>query len=728
MNKAYAVNSYARSIAKRSDVLLAVGVVGILIVMIIPIPTFLLDLLLALNITLAVVILMVAMYTEEVLAFSVFPGLLLVITLFRLSLNVASTRLILGEAYAGTIIQAFGGYVVAGNYVVGIIIFLILVLINFIVITKGSGRIAEVAARFTLDAMPGKQMAIDADLNNGLIDEAEAKVRRDKISKEADFYGAMDGASKFVRGDAMAGLLITAINIIGGFIIGILQMGMSAGDALGTYTILTVGDGLVAQIPALIISTSAGIIVSRAASESNLGEDLTSQVLQQSKPLLIAAGVLGFFALVPGLPTLPFIALAGIAGYLGFHLRGFEKEQAKEKLEAIKAERRGKGSDSRPIEDYLVVDPLELEIGYGLIPLVDKDQDGDLLSRISLIRRQQALSLGIVIPPIRIRDNIQLKPQQYLLKVRGNEVASGELYMGHYLALDPGTAKKSGGRQIEGISTREPTYGLPAVWITADKKGEAESRGYTVVEPGAVLCTHLVEVLKQNAHKILSREDCKGLIENLKKQNAAVVEELIPNQLTYGTVHKVLQKLLREGIPVRDLGTIMETLADYSNLTKDADILTEYVRHALSPVITKKYQDADGKIYAMTLDPEIESAVGGWETGRTGGAHPNGDTKRVPQRDRGADGGLALPPWMLKEIYQQLHQHVMTMQSQGRAAILICSPTVRSTMRRMTEPVLPQLAVISYGELLVNVEVESVGMVTAKGEKREQIIENRKAG
>lgn len=678
--------------AGRSDVLLALGMIGILIVMVIPIPTFMLDLLLALNITLAVVILMVAMYTEEVLSFSVFPGLLLVVTLFRLSLNVASTRLILGEAYAGTIIQAFGSYVVGGNYVVGVVIFLILVLINFIVITKGSGRIAEVAARFTLDAMPGKQMAIDADLNNGLIDDEEAKERRESITREADFFGAMDGASKFVRGDAMAGLLITGINIIGGLIIGMLQMKMNADEALSTYTILTVGDGLVAQIPALIISTSAGIIVSRAASESNLGSDLTSQLLQQPRPLYIACGVLAFFALVPGLPTVPFLALSGISGYLAYQLSNSEKLLDQESRSKA-AKTAGKKEPER-IEDYLTVDPLELEIGYGLIPLVDSEQGGDLLSRITLIRKQQALSLGIIIPPIRIRDNIQLKPQQYMIKIRGNEVASGELHMGHFLALNPGTAKG----KISGVETREPTYGLPAVWIPMNQKAHAEDLGYTVVEPAAVLSTHLVEVLKQNAYKILSREDTKSLIENFKKRNSTVVDELIPNQMTYGGVHKVLQKLLKEGIPIRDLGTILETLADYASLTKDTDILTEYVRYALSPTITHKYQDADGKIYALTLDPGLEKMI-----------------SDEAQHQQGSKSfALALPPHVLNQIYIQLNQHVQDMQSQGRVPILVCSPTVRASMRRLVEPVLPQLAVISYGELLVNAEVESVGMVSVE--------------
>ena len=700
--------SFLNRISRRADLVVGIGVIGILVLMVIPIPTFLLDLLLTLDIALAVVILLVAMYTEEPLTFSVFPGLLLVVTLFRLALNVASTRLILGQAYAGSVIQAFGGFVVSGNYVVGVVIFLILVLINFVVITKGSGRIAEVAARFTLDAMPGKQMAIDAELNNGLIDEEEAKYRLEKIAREADFYGAMDGASKFVRGDALAGLLITAINILGGLIIGVLQLGMKPEEALSTYTILTVGDGLVAQIPALIVSTSAGILVSRAASEENLGMEFTWQLLQEPRALYLASGVLGFFGLMPGLPTAPFLALAGVSGYLGWQVSASAGKK--------ESRRRGAAQDTSPsgakgkkeserMEDYLTVDTLELEIGYGLIPLVDNEHDGDLLNRIRLIRKQQALSLGIIIPPIRIRDNIQLKPQEYRIKIRGNETASGELQMGCCLALDAGGVRKSTDRQGKPaglplprgwVATREPTYGLPAVWVPAEDRARAEELGYTVVEPAAVLATHLVETLKGNAHKILSREDTKSLIENFKKGNATLVDELIPNGLTYGGVHRVLQKLLREGIPVRDLGTILETLADYSNLTKDPDLLTEYVRYSLAATITHKFQDDEGKIYALTLDPGLERMI----------------TEEVNKTQGSRSGMLNLAPSVLNKLYQHLQKGVSEMQESGLINLVICSPTVRSALRHLVEPILPQLNVVSYGELLVNAEVESVGMVT----------------
>jgi flagellar biosynthesis protein FlhA len=500
----------------------------------------------------------------------------------------------------------------------------------------------------------------------------------------------MDGASKFVRGDAIAGLLITGINIVGGLIIGMLQMGMRPEQALSTYTILTVGDGLVAQIPALVISTSAGIIVSRAASRANLGQEISKQLLQQPRPLFLAAGVLGFFALMPGLPTLPFLVLAGTSAFLGTQVNTAEKTA---KLQAAEQQRKSKTrKDTERIEDYLAVDALELEIGYGLIPLVDAEHDGDLLNRITLIRKQQAIALGMVIPPIRIRDNVQLKPQQYRIKIRGNEIATGELQTGHCLALNPGTAKA----KLRGIATKEPTYGLPAVWIAADDKARAEELGYTVVEPAAVLATHLVELLKQNAHKILSREETKALVENFKKGNATVVDELIPNVLGYGAVHKVLQKLLKEGIPIRDLGTILETLADYGTLTKDPDILTEYVRYSLSPTITQKYQHDDGRIWAMTVDPGLESTLA---------SSCKGEARLAP----------ILPPSLLNAIYQQLSRHVQEMQAQGRIPILVCSPTIRAALRRLVEPVLPQLTVLSYGELLVNAEVESVGLLTPTG-------------
>ncbi len=677
----------------RSDIALALASVGVIVLMVIPIPPALLDILIATNITFALMVLMVAMYTERSLDFSVFPGLLLILTLFRLGINVASTRMILGDAYAGKIIESFGTFVVKGNYIVGLVIFLILVVINFIVITKGSGRIAEVAARFTLDAMPGKQMAVDADLNNGLIDENEARQRRDDIRREADFYGAMDGAAKFVRGDAKASILITFINIIGGLLIGLVQLNMAFNEALTTYTLLTIGDGLVSQIPALIISTAAGIIVARAASEMNLGREFTGQLLLHPRSGYITAGVLGFFAMVPGLPTMPFLILASAVLFISYNTQKSKTEYAtREIIEAAEAPRlRGE----EKIEDYLYIDPMELEIGYGLIPLVDTEQEGDLLSRITMIRKQQAIQMGLVIPPIRIRDNIQLKPNEYVIKIRGNEVARGDLRLDYFLALNPGTATE----EIEGIDTKEPTYGLPALWINKDTKDRAENAGYTVVEPTAVLATHIVEVIKANAHKLLARKDVKNLIENLKADNPTVVEELIPNLMTTGGVHKVLQKLLKESIPIRDLGTILETLADYAPMTKDTEVLVEYVRYALSSTITQKFRDEDGKVYALTLDPEVEQVL-------TDAAQQSGPG--------GQFGVIDLPPATINALYKSLSTLVEQMTASGRQPMVVTSPTVRQAFRRLTEPVLPQLIVLSYGELLVNVQVEPVGVVSLK--------------
>jgi len=686
----YNENPFLLKITRQADVVIAVGVIGILLLMIFPTPTFLLDILLALNIGISLVVLMMAMYSAEPLAFSVFPGLLLVLTLFRLGLNVASTRLILSDGFAGKVIEAFGGFVVGGNYVVGFIIFIILVIINFVVITKGSGRIAEVAARFTLDAMPGKQMAIDADLNNGIIEEKEARARREKISREADFYGAMDGAAKFVRGDAIAGLLITLVNIVGGLIIGAVQRGMALDDALRTYTLLTIGDGLVTQIPALIVSTAAGVLVSRAASEANLGRDLTGQLLYQPRALGIASGVLALFALTPGLPTIPFLLLAGSTGWLAVMTRRGEKEAERAAANAKPAPK-----SEEKITDFLHVDPLELEIGYGLIPLVDKDQDGDLLNRIAVIRKQQALEMGIIIPPIRIRDNLQLKPNDYAVKVRGNEVARGELRLNSYLALNPGTATA----KIKGIATREPTYGLPALWIAEGDRDSAETMGYTVVEPAAVLATHLVEILRRNAHKILSREDAKKLLDNLKISSPSVVDEVVPGVLSLGVVHKILQKLLKEGVPIRDLAVILETLGDWAPHTKDPELLTEYVRYALAATINERFAEEDGKVYAITLDPQLEGGI----------------SDEVARSQNRGLGGLALSPKLINAIYRQMIKLTDQCTQAGRRPVVVCAPTVRAPFSRLLEPVMPNVSVLSYGELLVNTQIESLGVVGLDG-------------
>jgi flagellar biosynthesis protein FlhA len=680
---------------KYSDIMLALGLVAILVVMIIPVPPFMMDLLLTLDISLALVILVVVLYTTEPLQLSVFPGLLLMATLFRLSLNVATTRLILGQAYAGRLIESFGTFVVGGNYVVGIIIFAILVIINFVVLTKGAQRIAEVAARFTLDKMPGKQMAIDADLNNGLIDEQEARNRRDKIDREAEFYGAMDGAAKFVRGDAIAAILITFINILGGFIIGILQRGMTFPDALTTYTLLTVGDGLVSQIPALVVSTSAGLIITRASSVHHLGFDIQHQLMAKPRALFITSAVLFFFGFMPGLPTTPFLVLAAIVGLLaiGAHRQIKEAEKVGEELE----EEAAVPTDiSAQIEEYLQVDPLELEIGYGLIPLVDVDQGGDLLGRITEIRKQCALEIGIIVPPIRIRDNIQLKNNEYVIKIRGVEVARGEVMATQYMALDPGTVTE----KVEGQSTVEQVFGLEAIWITEENKEKAEMSGYTVVEAPAVLATHLMETLKRHAHEILSRQDTQTLLDNVKKENPTLVEELIPNVMSVGSVQKVLQNLLRERIPIRDMVTILEALSDFASHTKDLITLTEYVRQCLNRTIYNLYKDSEGKVTAITLAPEVEKTI-----------------TDIIQSSATKGSPLALPPRFIEEITSSLKEQVDKMSSEGLQPLLICSPTVRQYFKRMVEPVFPNLVVISYAELPQTAEIVSYGNIQTEREK-----------
>ncbi len=684
-------------LGKNSDFLLGLGVVFILVVMIFPIPTALMDFLLALNITIGLLILLVSMYITQPLQFSVFPGMLLVVTLFRLSLNVATTRLILGQAYAGQVVSAFGDFVVKGNYVVGLIIFLILVLINFIVITKGAGRIAEVAARFTLDAMPGRQMSVDADLNAGLLDDKEARKRRDEITRQADFYGAMDGASKFVRGDAIAGLIITFLNIIGGFIIGVAQMNMSMGDAIRTYTVLTVGDGLVSQIPALIISTAAGMVVTRTASETNLGFEVVTQIFAKPRAIFIVSGVLLFLGISPGLPMPPFLFMAVVAGLIGYTVQASQKRQ----IEEVEEEEEAVPDAAKELEEYLRIDPLELEIGFNLIPMVDPEQGGDILNRIAQMRKQFALEIGMLLPPIRIRDNIQLKPHQYVIKIRGDEVASNELILGRLLALNPGSAQE----EVEGIRTVEPAFGIEAKWVESSNRERAELSGYTVVEPPAVLITHLMEVLKANAHRILGRQEVQNLLDNLKKEQPAVVEELIPNLLSLGAVERTLQNLLKENIPIRDLALILETLADYAPMTKDPDILTEYVRQALGFIIARRYQGDDGVIKGIVLDPQIEEVL-----------------KKVADNARNAPGGgvksgdLILPPELLQQIYNAVTKEISRVAKEGFQPVLITSPQVRLYFRRLVETVLPNLAVLSFGEIPSSVNIETIGMVRMEDE------------
>ena len=678
-------NPFFKQIARQRDLIVVSGVVCILLVMVIPLPTFLLDMLLSMDLCLALIILLVTMYNREALEFTVFPSLLLVVTLFRLALNIAATRLILGQGYAGKVIEVFGTFVTAGNPVVGFIIFIIIMVVQFIVITKGAGRIAEVAARFTLDAMPGKQMAIDADLNSGLINEEQARARRSKISREADFYGAMDGASKFVRGDAVAAIIITIVNIIGGFVVGIWQQGLSFQDSLLTFTRLTIGDGLVTQLPALMISTGTGMLVSRAASMSNLGEEISTQIFNYPKTLAIASAVMIAFAFIPGFSKIPFILLSIGAASMAYS--GYIR-QKEEKRKAIEPKPVAKGEEK--VEDYLHVDPMELEIGYGLIPLVDVKQGGDLLDRITMVRRQLASELGIVIPPIRIRDNIQLKPNEYRIKIRTIIVGKGELMSGAYLAMDPGTVTK----KVRGVATVEPAFGLPALWITESQKEAADMAGYTVVELPAVLATHLTEIVKRHAHELVSRQDVKNLLEAVKENNAAVVEELIPAMLSPGDIHKVLQNLLRERVSIRDLSHILETLADVAPKNKNTEVLTEYVRNGLSAQICTMFKDESGVIPVLTIDPNLEAKL----------------ESSLQETETGFR--LALSPGDVGRIMEKVGAQIEKVKAKSEIPIIICSPTIRSQLKRLTETNYPDLVVLSYNEIMPGTEIRSSGMVS----------------
>lgn len=674
---------------KNADIFVVLLVVGVVVMMIIPLPTFLLDILLSLNITLSLTILMATMYNKEALQFSIFPSLLLLTTLFRLALNISSTRLILLHGDAGEVIRAFGNFVVGGEPVVGFIIFLILVIIQFLVITKGAERVAEVAARFTLDAMPGKQMAIDADLNSGLITEEEARIRRKNIQREADFYGAMDGASKFVKGDAIAGIIINVINILAGFVIGVVRLHMPWQQALNTYTLLTVGDGLVSQIPALLISTATGIIVTRAASDSDMGQDLVRQIFGNPRVLLIASGVLVFFGLVPSLPKIPFFLLAGLFGYVGYTMRKTVRQAAAAEGVQDQAEGLDKMRKPENVLSMLQIDPIGFEFGYGLFPLADNSQGGDLLDRVIMIRRQIALELGLVVPVIRLRDNIQLRPNQYVIKIKGIEVAGGELMLNHYLAMNPGFVEEP----VEGIPTTEPAFGLPAWWIPEGERENAELKGYTVVDPPSVVATHLSETLKKHAHELLGRQEVQALLDNLKQSYPAVVEELTPKLLSLGEIQKVLANLLKEGVSIRDLLTICETLADYATLTKDPDILTEYVRQALARAITKQYVTAGNPLYVLQLDPGLEKMV----------------LESVRQADRGSY--LAMDPVRIQQILAAVDAEIGRFGQYGQTPVVLTSPMVRVYFKRLTERAIPALAVLSYNELLPNVEVKTLGMV-----------------
>ncbi|MBO6179668.1 MAG: flagellar biosynthesis protein FlhA [Selenomonadaceae bacterium] len=677
-----------RSIKKYSDIIIAVTIITIVIMMIIPLPTALLDLLICINITAALVIVISTIYNEEALDLSVFPSLLLVTTLFRLALNISSTRLILLEGYAGEVITAFGNFVVGGNAVVGFIMFVILVIIQFIVITKGSERVAEVSARFTLDAMPGKQMSIDADLNQGAITDEEAKVRREKIQREADFFGAMDGASKFVKGDAIAAIIIMLINIAGGFVIGIVQRNLEAVQALQQYTLLTVGEGLVSQIPALLISTATGLIVTRAASEGNLGADIVNQLFRNDRIFFIISGVLVFLALVPGLPGIPFGCLSILCFFIG---RGLQKKEVKSE-ETVKEEKkeREKAEATKPenIVSLLQVDPMELEIGYSLIPLVDTGQGGDLLDRVVMIRRQCALELGLVVPTIRIRDNIQIKPNAYIIKLKGIEIAKGELLLDHFLAMNSGTVFE----EVPGIETVEPAFGLPALWIPETEREQAELNGYTVVDAVSVLATHLTEVIKMHAAEILGRQETQNLIDNLKQSNEALVNDVVPELMSIGEIQKVLANLLRERISIRDMATILEVLSDYARATKDTEILTEYVRHAMARQITQQYVQGN-TLSCVTLDPALENRIAGG----------------VQRTDHGSY--VNLDPDSMQRLVTALNTELTKLTNMGYQPIVLTSPAVRLYFRKLVERSVPGIIVLSHAEIDQTVEIQILGVV-----------------
>jgi flagellar biosynthesis protein FlhA len=664
-----------RALPATAETYLGIGVV-VVALLVMPLPPFLLDAFLALSFALSIVILLVTLSCRDPLEFSIFPSLLLLITLLRLGLNVCSTRLILSQAQAGQVIAAFGSFVIAGNVIVGLVIFLILVVINFMVITKGAGRIAEVAARFTLDAMPGRQMSIDADLGAGLIDEAEARKRREEINRYADFYGAMDGAAKFVRGDAVAGLVITVINLVGGFLIGMTQHGMTAGESLTTYSSLTVGDGLVTQIPALVVSTAAGVLITYGTGGAAMAPSLAAQLTRNPRALWTAAGLLGLFSAIPGLPAVPFLALAGVSGSVAYTAGRRAARREAGAQTALKPEPT-MPTGAPPIRELLAVEPLEVEVGYGLVPLVDESQRGDLLHRIGIMRKQLAFELGMIVPPARIRDNIQLGAHEYAIKLRGVRVASGELLPRQLLALDTTGAATP----LEGIATTDPCFGLRAVWVAPDQRARAEACGYTVVEASTVLTTHLMETVREHAADLLSRQNVRELLDGLKETHPALVEDVVPQKLSLGAVHRVLQRLLRESIPVRDLVTILEALSDAAEQTKDPESLTEHVRRALSSVIVQMLEGGEAPIGALTVGPRLEVAL------------------MQLFSPRGREGARTLDPEELTAALQRLRDLATNGRRDGRLPPLVTPPGLRVGIRRLVEPILPRLPVISLSEL-----------------------------
>lgn len=673
---------------KFRDLSVLIAVILIILMLVIPLPGGVLSVLILVNITISLMVILVAMNTTDVLQFSVFPTLLLLITLFRLALSVSTTRAILAKGDAGGVVETFGSFVIGDNPLVGFVVFIILVIVNFLVITKGAERVSEVAARFSLDSMPGKQMSVDADLNAGLISEQESRDRRKKIEKEADFHGSMDGASKFVKGDAIANIIIVLVNIIVGIIIGMVQMGLSIGESVDLFTRLTVGDGLVSQIPALLMSTATAIVVTRSSDGTNLGTDVMDQISQYPKLLYVAAGTIFLLGLTP----INFFLTTAIAGLLVFTAYMMQRKPAVSDLpdeDELAAEEGSQMRAPENVVNLINMDPIEFEFGYALIPLADASQGGDLLERVIMIRRQLAIELGLVIPVVRIRDNIQLNPNEYRLKIKGNEVAKGELMLEHYLAMAPDMEDDD----MEGIDTTEPAFGLPAKWITEEYKDDAELSGYTVVDPPSVVSTHITEVIKQHAHHLLGRQETKQLIDHLRESNQILVDEVTPEPLAIGDIQKVLGKLLREKISIRNLPIIFETLADFSKMTNDTDLLAEYVRQALSAQITKQYAAEDLSMKVITVSGRVEKLI----------------AENIQQTEHG--NFLSLDPEQQQDVITTIHKEVEKLTLQVDTAIILCSPAIRMYLKQLLDRFLPQVVVLSYNELEPNVQVQSAGVV-----------------
>ena len=675
---------------KIGDIVVSVGIIFMILMIIIPMPEFLVDIMLSMNISLSLLILLIAMFNREALDFSVFPSLLLITTIFRIALNITTTRYILLKGDAGDVIEAFGNFVMGGNAIVGFIVFIIIMIVNFMVITKGSERVSEVAARFTLDAMPGKQMAIDADLNSGMIDETQARTRRSKIQREADFFGSMDGATKFVKGDSIAGIIITFINLLGGILMGILYLNITAGEALQKYALLAVGDGLVSSIPSLLISAATGIIVTRSASEDNLGNDLRNQLFNNSTIMFIVSGVLFFLALTP-LPTLPYLVLSVVFAFVGNSIRVKGQEGEKTDIKEEQATKDDVEEIRRPenVLPLLNVEAIELEFGYGIIPLADKSQGGDLFDRLVMIRRQCALELGIIVPMIRLRDNIQLQPNEYIIKIKGVEVAGGSVLFDHYLAMNPGNADG----ELSGIDTVEPSFGLPAKWIDSKEREKAEIYGYTVVDPPSIIATHLTEIIKRYAHELIGRQDVKMLVDNLKETQPSLVDEVTPALLSLGEIQKVLANLLRESVSIRNFATIVEALADYAQVTKDTDMLTEYVRQSMYRNITNQFMpNKEAKV--ITIDQDVE--------------------KNIMESLQTTETGtyMALDPVRSKRLLNNINEQVEKAISLGEQPIIVTAPIVRFYLKKFIEQLSSDIIVLSYNEIDPTAKIQSIGMVS----------------